>query len=149
MDGLEARAPNARFLDFNLENGCVQSQSGQWDHRVGVPHCSAGTTWTALSVASADELGSLLYILLALYPPIFHYMSSYFPSIFSIVAALSAENMKEASSHSHKSVGSNILIYTSKSFLIPLALQMHTRHLPIEGCSDVGLSGIVALSNRH
>lgn len=48
-----------------------------------------------------------------------------------------------------KSVGNKTLSYSRESVLIPLALQMHTRHLPVEGCSDVGSVGIIALSKRH
>lgn len=66
----KARTRNACFLDFNLENGCVQSQPAQWDQEVGVLRCSTGTTRAAvglqlgpLAIASADELGSLLCIL--------------------------------------------------------------------------------------
>lgn len=82
---------------------------------VQVPHGQLYQLPLQMSLAPCC-ISSLLYTLLS----IFHYMSSYFPSIFSIVAALSAENMEETSSHSHKSVGSNILIYTSKSFSDPL-----------------------------
>lgn len=93
-----------------------------------------------ISLAPCSVSSSLFFII----------PSSYFPSVFSTVASLSTGNMMNASTVTDRSQWVATLHLTpGRVFLIPVALQIQTRHLPIGRCSDVGSAGIIALSKKH